>query len=141
VPEALFTVGVYALLLALFAVLRLLLLWRNAHMAKQIPAGLLVQSFWVGLRFDLAVSSYLLIPFFLLLLVLRGRQRVRLLAGLSAVVGGVIFLSLAEIEFYRELEFRFNTVAFEYLNHPRIVAGETPNVVGDGVAYRGGVPI
>jgi phosphoglycerol transferase MdoB-like AlkP superfamily enzyme len=123
VPEALFTVGVYALLLALFAVLRLLLLWLNAHMAQQIPADLLAQSFWVGLRFDLAVSSYLLIPFFLLLLVLRGRQRVRLLAGLSAVVGGVIFLSLAEIEFYRELEFRFNTVAFEYLNHPRIVAG------------------
>jgi phosphoglycerol transferase MdoB-like AlkP superfamily enzyme len=123
VPEALFTAGVYVLLLALFAVLRLLLLWRNASMAQQIPAELLTKSFWVGLRFDLAVSSYLLIPFFLLLLVLRGRKRVWLLAGLAAVVGGVIFSSLAEIEFYRELEFRFNTVVFEYLNHPRIVAG------------------
>jgi phosphoglycerol transferase MdoB-like AlkP superfamily enzyme len=122
-PEALFTAGVYVLLLALFAVLRLLLLWRNTGMARQIPAELLAQSFWVGLRFDLAVSSYLLIPFFLLLLVLRGRQRIWLLAGLAAVVGGVIFSSLAEIEFYRELEFRFNTVVFEYLNHPRIVAG------------------
>jgi hypothetical protein len=57
-------------------------------MAQQIPADLLAQSFWVGLRFDLAVSSYLLIPFFLLLLVLRGRLRVWLLAGLSALVGG-----------------------------------------------------
>lgn len=123
IPEALFTAGVYALLLALFAVLRLLLLWRNAGMAQLVPAELLAQSFWVGLRFDLAVSSYLLIPFFLLLLLLRGRQRVWLLAGFSAVVGGVIFSSLAEIEFYRELEFRFNTVIFEYLNHPRIVAG------------------
>jgi len=122
-PEALFTAGVYVLLLALFAVLRLLLLWRNAGMAQQIPAELLTKSFWVGMRFDLAVSSYLLIPFFLLLLVLRGRKRVWLLAGLAAVIGGVIFSSLAEIEFYRELEFRFNTVVFEYLNHPRIVAG------------------
>lgn len=123
VPEALFIAGIYALLLILFAVLRLLLLWRNAGMAQQVPAEVLAESFWVGLRFDLAVSSYLLLLFFLLLLVLRGRQRVWLLAGLSAVVGGVIVSGLAEIEFYRELEFRFNTVIFEYLSHPRIVAG------------------
>ncbi len=121
-PEARFTVGVYGLLLALFAVLRLLLLWRNAGTARQIPAELLAQSFWVGLRFDLAVSSYLLLPFFLLLL-LRGRHRLPLLAGLAVIVGGVILSGLAEIEFYRELEFRFNTIVFEYLGHPRIVAG------------------
>jgi len=123
VPEALFTAGIYVLLLALFAGLRLLFLWRNASMAQQIPSDLLAQSFWVGLRFDLAVSSYLLIPFFLLLLVLRGRRQSWLLAGIIAAVGGVVFSGLAEIEFYRELEFRFNTVVFEYLNHPRIVAG------------------
>jgi len=123
VPEAMFTAGLYVMLLALFAVLRLLLLWRNSGMAQQVPADMLVKSFWVGLRFDLAVSSYLLIPVFLLLLLLRGRKRVWLLAGLAATVGGIIFSGLAEIEFYRELEFRFNTLVFEYLSHPRIVAG------------------
>jgi phosphoglycerol transferase MdoB-like AlkP superfamily enzyme len=123
VPEVLFTAGLYGLLLALFASLRLLLLWRTADLARQIPASLLAKSFWVGLRFDLAVSSYLLIPFFLLLLALRGRKRGWLLAGLAAAVGGVILSGLAEIEFYRELEFRFNTVVFEYMSHPRIVAG------------------
>jgi hypothetical protein len=122
-PEILFTSCVYIVLLALFSVLRLLLLWRNAGMARDIPSELLINSFWVGLRFDLAVGSYLLIPLFLLLLVLRGRLRVRLLTGFSALVGAVVLLGLIEIEFFRELEFRFNTVAFEYLNHPRIVAG------------------
>lgn len=122
-PEVLVAAGLYALLLAVFALLRLLLLWRNAHMAAGIPAATLVQSFLVGARFDLAVISYLLLPVFLLLLVLRGRARALLLTGFSLLVGGLVLLGLAEVEFYRELEMRFNTLVFEYLSHPRIVAG------------------
>jgi hypothetical protein len=122
-PEILFTSGIYIVLLALFSILRLLLLWRNSGMVRDISPELLINSFGVGLRFDLAVGSYLLLPLFLLLPALRGRGRVWLLRGFSALVGAVMLLGLVEIEFYRELEFRFNTVVFEYLNHPRIVAG------------------
>jgi phosphoglycerol transferase MdoB-like AlkP superfamily enzyme len=122
-PEALFTAGLYGLLLTVFALLRGLLLWRNAGQAAGIPAATLAESFLVGLRFDLAVSSYLLLPFFLLLLLLRGRRRAWAVGGLCLLVGGLVLLGLAEIEFYRELEMRFNTLVFEYLSHPQIVGG------------------
>jgi|GEM_PF-3409090 len=122
-PEVRFITALYGLLLALFALLRLLLLWRNSVFARQIPASLLAESFRVGLRFDLAVSSYLLIPFFLLLLALQGRWRKWLLGGLAAAVGGVLFCWLAEIEFFRGLEFRLNTLVSEYMSHPKLVVG------------------
>jgi len=64
--EIRFIAGLYLLLAALFAALRLLLLLRNANLAEQVAGGELVNSFLVGLRFDLAVASYLLIPLFLL---------------------------------------------------------------------------
>ena len=50
--------------------MRLLLLWRNSFHASGIPAGTPAKSFLVGVRFDLAISSYLLIPLFLALLIL-----------------------------------------------------------------------
>jgi phosphoglycerol transferase MdoB-like AlkP superfamily enzyme len=120
-PEVLFVGGLYGVLLVLFALLRLFLLWRNPTLAGQVPAGLLLESFWVGARFDLAISSYLLMPL-LLLLTLAKRRRGLLLAGFTALVGGMLFMGLAEAEFYREFESRFNNLVFEYLGHPKIVA-------------------
>ncbi len=122
-PEIRFTAALALLLLAVFAALRLILLWRNANLAAALPPALVAESFLTGLRFDLAVSSYLLIPFFLLLLVLRGRMRNWLLAGMIPLVGMLILAGLAEAEFYRELDMRFNSLVFEYLSHPLIVAG------------------
>jgi phosphoglycerol transferase MdoB-like AlkP superfamily enzyme len=121
-PEVLFIGGLYGVLLLLFALLRLLLLWRNPTLAHQVPIELLLQSFWVGVRFDLAISSYLLMPL-LLLLILLPRLRSLLLAGFAALVGGLLFMGLAEVEFYREFESRFNNLVFEYIGHPRIVVG------------------
>ncbi len=121
-PEVLFVGGLYIVLLVLFALLRLFLLWRNPALAGQVPSGLLLESFWVGARFDLAISSYLLMPLLLLLTLVR-RRRGLLLAGFTALVGGMLFMGLAEAEFYREFESRFNNLVFEYLSHPKIVAG------------------
>ncbi len=75
------------------------------------------------MRFDLAISSYLLIPLFLALLVVPRRRQQSLVRGFCALVGALMMTGLAEIEFYRELEMRFNTLVFEYLSHPKIVAG------------------
>ncbi len=120
-PEVLFVGGLYGVLLSLFALLRLLLLWRNPELAGQVPGELLLKSFLVGARFDLAISSYLLMPLLLLLILLRRRRL--LLVGFTALVGGMLFMGLAEAEFYREFESRFNGLVFEYLGHPKIVDG------------------
>jgi phosphoglycerol transferase MdoB-like AlkP superfamily enzyme len=121
-PEVLFVGGLYGVLMVLFALLRGVLLWRNSTLTAQVPFKLLLQSFWVGARFDLAISSYLLIPL-LLLLILLPRYRRLLLSGFAVSVGLLLFMGVAEIEFYREFESRFNNLVFEYLGHPKIVAG------------------
>lgn len=122
-PEIRFVAGVYLLLLLVFAVLRATLLWRNSLHATGIAAETLFESFLVGMRFDVAISSYLLIPLFLCLVLLPLRWRKILVPGFCALVGAIIFSGLAEVEFYRELEMRFNTLVFEYMSHPKIVAG------------------
>lgn len=122
-PEVRFISAIYGLLLVVFAVLRGLLLWRNHLQAAGIPEDVLAKSFLVGLRFDLAISSYLLIPLFLLLLLLPRQRHKVLIYGFCALVGALILFGIAEVEFYRELEMRFNTLVFEYLSHPTIVAG------------------
>ena len=121
-PEARFVAGVYVLLLGVFSALRLLLLVRNVNFAHQVDTGVLLRSFLVGLRFDLAVSSYLLIPL-LLLLLLPPRFRSAVLGGFVLLAGGLFFLGVAEAEFYGEFESRFNSLVYEYVGHPKIVAG------------------
>ena len=61
-PEAVFVAGLYGLLLCFFSLLRLFLFLRNHDIGQNVPAETLLHSFFVGLRFDLAISSYLLIP-------------------------------------------------------------------------------
>lgn len=122
-PEARFVVGLYLLLAVLFALLRLLLVLRNPQLAAEVPAATLLHSFLVGLRFDLAVSSYLLIPLFLAVLLLRGRRRGGALAAFFALLAGLLLLGVAEAEFYREFESRFNALVFEYLGQPATVGG------------------
>lgn len=122
-PEVLFTAGLYGLLLVVFALLRLLLLWRNMDLARPVPLSLLAESFRVGLRFDLAVSSYLLIPFFLLLLAANGRGRRWLLVALVSAGGGVILSGVTAVEFCRDLEARSGPLVFGIMGHPGTVAG------------------
>lgn len=122
-PEVRFIAALYLLLAILFAALRFVLLLRNGVLAENIPAAVLAQSFLVGLRFDLAVASYLLIPLLLVLVFLPGRSKGWVLPPFALLVGGLLFLGVAEAEFYREFESRFNTLVFEYLGHPVIVGG------------------
>jgi phosphoglycerol transferase MdoB-like AlkP superfamily enzyme len=122
-PEIRFVAGLYLILMLIFAVLRGMLLLRNSLQATGIEPGVLAKSFLVGMRFDIAISSYLLIPFFLCLVLFPINWRKGLSSAFCCIVGFFIFSGLAEIEFYRELEMRFNTLVFEYLSHPKIVAG------------------
>ncbi len=122
-PETCFAGTVYVLLVVLFGLLRGLLLVRNLGSAAQVPAVLLVQSFWVGLRFDLAVAAYLALPLLLLLLWRRGRRWRVLLPCFYGFVGLTLFLGLAEIEFYHAVGSRFNTLVWKAMGHPWLLAG------------------
>ncbi len=122
-PEARFIAGLYLLLAVLFALLRTVLLLRNSVQADQVPLPILLESYLVGLRFDMAIASYLLIPLFLVLLVLRGRAKRWAVLAFGVLVAALTLAGVAEAEFYREFESRFNALVFEYLSHPTIVGG------------------
>ncbi len=123
IPEIQFIIGLYGLLLVCFGFLRALILFRNLNQAEGVPPLLILKSFIVGARFDLAIASYFLIPLFILLLLLTPKWKKRMVAAFAIVMSAILFLGIAEPEFYHEFESRFNGLVFEYLNHPTIVAG------------------
>lgn len=122
-PEVCFAGSISILLVMLFSLLRGLLLWRNLGAAADVPAVLLLQSFRVGLRFDLAVAAYLALPLLLLLLWRRGRRWRVLLPCFYMLVGMTLLLGLAEIEFYHAVGSRFNTLVLNAMGHPWRLTG------------------
>lgn len=82
---------------------------------------MIFKSFLIGSRFDLIVTSYLLLPLAFWLLIPRyGWQYqpflVRILPWvLSVFWSPLVFLGLAEWEFYREFHDRFNQLALHYI--------------------------
>jgi phosphoglycerol transferase MdoB-like AlkP superfamily enzyme len=83
----------------------------------------IAKSFLVGLRFDLAVSAYLIILLTLPLLMLPARGKLWSRRLFLVVFSLLLLLGVAEAEFYREFSVRFNNLVFEYLKHPDIVSG------------------
>ncbi|MDH4227362.1 MAG: LTA synthase family protein [Deltaproteobacteria bacterium] len=121
--EVYFVLAAYVLLIAVFETARAVMLYRNYGLAEHLPVTLLLKSFFYGLRFDIAISSYLLIPLLLLLLFVPRRFSPHILAAFTAFFSALFFLCLGEVEFYRELQMRFNSAIFEYATHPEIVGG------------------
>ena len=120
-PEAGFLARLFLGLMLLFSMFRLVLLLRNWSLAAGIPASVLFESFIVGARFDMAVTCYLLLPFaaWSLLPVIGWQYRMGTVQMmpvlLSILLSPVIFLGLAESEFYREFHDRFNQLAIQYI--------------------------
>lgn len=85
--------------------------------------------FGVGLLFDLAAASYLLIPFALLALCFSNSARGNRIHGITASVlllctlAGMGFVVVAEILFWNEFTARFNFIAVDYLIYSREVLG------------------
>ena len=115
-------------LLGLFAALRAGLLVRNWAFAADVPAGVLACSFLVGIRFDasvvggvmLALTAWAALP------VIGWQYRAWSVRWLPRLLGlfmlPVIFLCMAEWEFYREFQDRFNQLAVQYItDDPRTV--------------------
>ncbi|MCW3147144.1 LTA synthase family protein [Stutzerimonas stutzeri] len=103
-------------LLALFALLRLGLLLFNRELIGSTPTASFVEAFGNGLRFDLRVTVYILLPLLLGVLsvrVMAARGLLRL--WLSVCASLTILLGLIELNFYREFHQRLNSLVFQYL--------------------------
>jgi phosphoglycerol transferase MdoB-like AlkP superfamily enzyme len=111
-----FLFGCAFVFLAVFALLRALLLYRNFDLTTDIPASNLVRSFGVGLRFDLIIVCYCMIPLVFSLLLRSGPGLRKVCLYWLGFCGAIcIFLGIAELDFYREFHARLNSIAFQYL--------------------------
>jgi len=117
------------LFVALFEGLRLGMIVRNHDSARGASLGQLLSSFLYGLRFDLSIACYLAIPFVAVGHLpgfgLRhgARQRRIVFWILVFLVAVLTFVLLAEFEFFREFQTRYNQIAFQYRDQPKIVGG------------------
>jgi len=111
-----FTFACALALLALFALLRLGLLLFNRELIGSTPLASFVEAFGNGLRFDLRLTVYILLPLLLGVLSMRvmaARGLLRL--WLSVCASLTILLGLIELNFYREFHQRLNSLVFQYL--------------------------
>jgi phosphoglycerol transferase MdoB-like AlkP superfamily enzyme len=120
--ELVFIVQIFLLWMMLFTAFRAGLLMRNWLLFSGIPAQTLLGSFLVGARFDCLITCQLLLPLlaWLLIPLLGWQYRDRLIQWLPLVLAllwsPLIFLSMAEWEFYREFQERFNNLAIQYIS-------------------------
>jgi phosphoglycerol transferase MdoB-like AlkP superfamily enzyme len=122
----LFTIAV--LFVAVFELLRGLLLWRYLDMAEGIPTATLLRSFLVGARFDLTVTGYILAPVALFglppFIGLSDSRLTRKIALIYLTVTGglAFFLNIVDLEFFRHFNTRLDHVALQWFDTPGMVA-------------------
>lgn len=103
-------------IMLLLSLLRLALLAYNREMILSTPAATFVEAFGNGLRFDLRLVVYTLLPLAVALLApalmaMRGLWRFWLTVTSSIM----LFLGLMEMDFYREFHQRLNGLVFQYV--------------------------
>lgn len=114
--DSLYLVNVAFFSLFTFFVLRVILIVRNFDLLDGIPGIDILYAFLIGMRFDLIVVSYTLLPlvFGLLLPKGLGKRKIATL-WLTIAFGFFIFIGVVELDFYHEFHNRLNSIAFQYL--------------------------
>lgn len=96
--------------------LRLALLAYNRDQIGSTPASVFVEAFGNGLRFDLKIAVFLMVPIVIATLfstAQRWRGLFRLWLTLASSV--VVLLGVMELDFYREFHQRLNGLVFQYM--------------------------
>lgn len=100
----------------LFSLCRLMLLGWNIDLTTGIPLSDILYSFLIGIKFDLMMVTWLMIPAVLGLLLPWGLRARWFYRSWMLVLGAaMLFIATAEMEFYREFHSRLNTIAIQYL--------------------------
>src|SRR5476649_370928 len=103
-------------LMVMYSLLRIALLVYNREMIGNTPASTFIEAMGNGLRFDLRLTVYLLIPLLLALFSARVMPARGLFRFWLTVVASVtLFLGLMEMDFYREFHQRLNGLVFQYV--------------------------
>ncbi|MFQ5498090.1 MAG: LTA synthase family protein [Candidatus Zixiibacteriota bacterium] len=122
-PAALYVVLSAILLISFFELWRLVLLIATYDLAEGVPILFLVRSFVVGLRFDLAVTSFIMLPVCLFATLWRWRAPRIISVGIIIIVAVMSFLAqLVDIEFFRFFNARLNGVALNWSDSPGFMA-------------------
>lgn len=103
-------------LMVMYSLLRVALLVYNREMIGETPASTFIEAMGNGLRFDLRLTVYLIIPMLLVLFSSR-MMAVRWLfrTWLTLAASATMFLGLMEMDFYREFHQRLNGLVFQYV--------------------------
>lgn len=110
-----FTLLSASALLALYSLLRVALLIYNRELIGSTPVATFVEAFHNGLRFDLRLVVYAIMPLLLALLSVRAMAARGLLRWwLTAFASFTLFLGLTELDFYHEFHQRLNGLVFQY---------------------------
>jgi len=114
--DVIFLLGISLFSLLTFSILRTMLLIRNSELLEGIPLLDIVNSYLIGMRFDLIIVSYILLPLGLALLLPDGlaKRKVALL-WLTGAFSFTFFLAIVTLDFYHEFHNRLNSIAFQYL--------------------------
>ncbi len=107
-------------LLFLQFLLRLTLLLSNVSLVHDASLRSLVQSFAMGMRFDLRMATYAVLPMVLLPVIRAGWFLKFCRLWLLTFALGYTFLGLVEVEFYAEFQQRLNSLVFQYLQEDPI---------------------
>lgn len=109
------------------SLIRLLFLWRHWHLAQPIPGKEIWGALFNGLKFDMSVMGYLIVPFFILSYIpyigfeysRLGRNIIQII--FHALFAIVILLGLADIEYYGAFGDHLGVWFYTYLDHPGLV--------------------
>jgi phosphoglycerol transferase MdoB-like AlkP superfamily enzyme len=102
--------------LGLMSFLRLLLLLYNRDLIGDTPAHVWLEAFGNGLRFDLKLLAFFLLPLLFPLLSLRLMAARRWMRGYVVLLAAIaLLLGVIELDFYREFHQRLNGLVFQYL--------------------------
>ena len=124
-PINYFLIIVLAFLL-IFALFRLILMLTNYPQFQGVPIIILLESFLVGIRFDLSVTLYALVPLFLINYLFYLIKQEKLIwtfniVYLTVITGIVIFLNVSEIPFFNYFHIRLNSYFVNWGNDPGFI--------------------
>ena len=103
-------------LMVMYTLLRIGLLVYNREMIGDTPASTFIEALFNGMRFDLRLTVYLLIPLMLSLFSARAMAARGFFRFWLTLVGSItLFFGLMEMDFYREFHQRLNGLVFQYV--------------------------
>src|SRR5262245_25500992 len=108
--------AIFAAYFVLLTGLRVLFVAFHDAAAASIPPATLHQAYLIGMRFDAAIAAYGALPALGIVALADPVRYARLVCLFSAaLMVGLVFLAVIELDFYSEFHQRLNDLAFVYL--------------------------